>query len=218
MRARPPETAVAAAVVAWLEQLGADVYQEVGDIDIVADGVDGELWVVETKVSPSLAVLTQAMKRTPDASRVIVATTYTAGFFDFQTICGALGLGLLRVDVADEYHTERVTSHGLGKVWNTTPTALRAELRPEHKTHARAGTNRGGSFTRFRQTCTDLSAAARAEPGITLNAAIAKTKHHYAHAASARQHLTDAIERGLLPGIELAGAGRHARLVPTEAK
>lgn len=66
MRATVTEQQVAEIVVAWLESLGADVYQEVecgtGVADIVAR-IGAELWIVEVKTSLSLALLCQAMER-----------------------------------------------------------------------------------------------------------------------------------------------------------
>jgi hypothetical protein len=58
----PSEADLAAVVVAWLEVLGGDVYQEVELLprgiraDIVAK-VHAELWIIEVKTSVSLALI-----------------------------------------------------------------------------------------------------------------------------------------------------------------
>jgi hypothetical protein len=63
MKPTHTEADLAAVVVAWLQDSGAAVYQEVevagGVADIVAR-VGPELWIIETKLHLSLALLVQA--------------------------------------------------------------------------------------------------------------------------------------------------------------
>jgi hypothetical protein len=220
------EQAVAEVVVAYLEEIGADVYQEVevsgGVADIVARlGV--ELWIVEVKTSLSLALLTQAMDRRREAHRVFIAAPYTKNMREVTALCVELGIGLFEVVIRSPgYGIEsEVRERASSRRWNQRPVSLAAELRPEHKTHAKAGAlGAGGRWTTFRQTCEELALIVRLEPGIAVKAAVEKLKHHYSSNRSAISSLTHWVERGKVPGVKLARShGTHGALslVPTEA-
>src|SRR5207244_7937670 len=86
------------------------------------------------------------------------------------------------------------------------------QLRPEHKTHARAGAPTGGHWTAFRETCENLARAVAREPGITLKAAIAAIEHHYRSIAGARSSMATWIKAGKVPGVRLEGG----KLYPSE--
>ncbi len=226
-RAKPAESAVAAVVVSHLDTLGAAVYQEVGCAGGVADivaRVGAELWIVEVKTSMSLALLIQAMERRRAAHRVIVAAPYSRHEHDVMTICAELGLGLWSVHVGQEgvdggagpgasSIRERVRS----RRWNSRPVALAAELRPEHQTHAKAGSvGAGGRWTAYRDTCAQLARLVADQPGVTLKAAIEGVTHHYASKASARSALAKWIPDGRVPGVELRSSPAGiAQLFPT---
>jgi hypothetical protein len=65
MAERLKETEVAAAVVAWLEEAGWDVYQEVqvkrfGRIADIVAVMERRVWIIECKTSLSMAVIGQA--------------------------------------------------------------------------------------------------------------------------------------------------------------
>lgn len=220
-RQRVKEQSVAEVVVAYLEALGADVYQEVecpgGVADIVAR-VRAELWIIEVKTSLSLALMFQAMERRRIAHRVIVAAPYSRNFSDIGVLCEALGIGLWQVDVAsseERWRQHRVLELVDSRRWNSRPVALAAELKPQHKTHAKAGAiGAGGRWTPFRSTCEQLARVVNAEPGITLKQAIAQIEHHYATPSSARSSIAHWIERGKVDGVRLdCGA-----LFPVERK
>lgn len=208
-RTRVPECAIAEVVIAWLENAGADVYQEVecagGVADIVAR-VGAELWIVETKSAISLGVLYQAMERRRDAHRVYVAAPRTRNVRDFEWLCRELGIGLLTVEQADQVCgiDPRVTELCASNRWNRRPVRLAASLTPGHKTHAKAGSvGGGGRWTPFRATCEALAGFVRANPGTTLKAAIAGIKHHYRSPSSARSSMRTWVERGRVPGIRV---------------
>lgn len=100
------ETDVAAAVVAWLADMGWDVYQEVSlgnggrTADLVARS-GAVLWAIECKVSLGLAVLEQAHDLLPYAHLVSVAVrqrTRHEGSWRFaREAMGAQGVGLFTV-------------------------------------------------------------------------------------------------------------------------
>ncbi len=219
------EQQVGEIVVAWLEALGADVYQEVecpgGVADVVAR-VRAELWIVEVKTSFSLALLFQAMERRREAHRVYIAAPYSKNIRDVIAICDELGIGVLEVKPPDpewnpdrhresrlaDYYAPRVTERGNARRWNRKPVRLASELKPQlkpqHKTHAKAGAiGGGGRWTPFRDTCEQLARVVKAEPGITLKTAVDGIKHHYSSASSARGSLAKWIADGKVPGVTM---------------
>lgn len=209
-RAKVSEAELAAVVVAWLEEQGADVYQEVecasGVADIVAR-IRKELSIIETKVAWSLELLCQAMERRREAHRVYMAAPPSRRMRDVAQLCRELGIGLLEVHIGAEgcdagsgYGMPSVREVVQSKRWNTRPVALARRLAPEHKTHARAGTN-GGRWTPFRSTCEQVEAAVRARPGITVKEVVEEIKHHYRTGASARSSIAHWIFHGKIAGV-----------------
>jgi hypothetical protein len=122
---------------------------------IAPASVRAELWIVEVKTSLSLALLFQAMERRRAGHRVIVAAPYSRNFRDVGAICESLGIGLWQVDVAspeERWRQHRVTETVDSRRWNTRPVALAAKLKPEHKTHAKAGAVGAGGLPAPRPT------------------------------------------------------------------
>jgi hypothetical protein len=216
------EQAVAEVVVAWLEALGADVYQEVtvsgGVADIVAR-LNAEIWIVEVKTSLSLALVVQAYERRRLCHRVYVAAPYTRNQRDVGTLCEAIGVGLLSVTTGDfeaehGYYQPKVEQVVASRRWNRRPVELASKLHPEHKTHAKAGAvGAGGRWTPFRNTCEQLARAVRRDPGIRLKDAIATITHHYASNAGARSSLAKWIVGGKVEGVRFD----NGALYPAEA-
>ncbi len=208
-RKRTPEAALAAVVVAWLVELGADVYEEVelsrGGIraDIVAR-LGAELWIIETKASLSLSLVGQCMERRRLAHRVYAAAPCRKLRISDE-LFRDVGIGLLDVRLGTQHAWDpaRIVEMVPSKRWNTRPVALAGQLRPEHKTHARAGAPAGGHWTPFRETCENLARAVAREPGITLKAAIAAIEHHYRSIAGARSSMATWIKAGKVPGVRL---------------
>lgn len=219
------EQDVAAVVVAWLDALGADVYQEVtvpgGVADIVAR-VHAEIWIVEVKQTLRLSLIAQAMERRRLAHRVFVAAPYTRNVRDVIDICDAVGVGLLEVHAGDldsprRWDQPKVNERVRARRWNRRPVDLAAKLKPEHKTHAKAGAvNAAGRWTPFRDTCEQLARTVAAEPGIALKAAIAKIKHHYSSDRSAVSSIATWVAGGKVPGVRLERD--PVRLFPVERK
>lgn len=222
-RAEVREADLAGVVIAWLEALGADVYQEVElyrqgpRADIVAR-VRAEIWIVETKTSMSLALIEQAMERRRFAHRVyIAAPTYKARAG--LALCQELGIGVIGVSVGlgiespSEYDEPQVTMRAESRRWNSRPVALAEKLEPEHKTHARAGAPTGGHWSPFRRTIERLAQEVAAHPGILIKAAVAGIEHHYRSNAGARTSLAAWIREGKVPGVE----SRDGKLFPVRS-
>lgn len=220
MRAKVSEQQVAELVISWLEAHGADVYQEVevsgGVADIVAR-VRAELWIIEVKTSMSLSLVAQAMERRRLAHRVFVAAPYSRSMREIEPILRETGIGLLDVATADctAWGEPRVRERVRSARHNRRPVALAAKLQPEHKTHAKAGAvGAGGRWTPFRRTCEQLARVVKAEPGITLKAAIAKVDHHYSSTSSAVGSLADWAIKGRVDGVRADRShGTNGKLV-----
>ncbi len=231
MSAARPETAVAAPVVAWLEEQGWDVYQEVtfgGPIaDIVA--TRGPLvLVVECKTSLSLDVIEQAAGWVQAAHLVFVAVPQARSHRSFaERVLRWQGVGMLLVDIPKRYTptygataAELVRQRVEAPLHRRAPGSdrLRAALRPEHKTAAPAGHAGGSRWTPFRETAERVARAVAARPGITLKELLSDTSTHYRSVAAARSSLTKWIEAGVVKGVRLERDGKALRLWPEKAR
>lgn len=214
MAAKVSEEQVAAVVVGWLEAQGYDVYQEVElrnggpRADLMAKR-GAELTIVETKTSASLALLYQAMERRRAAHRIYIAVPVPA--HAMAEVCKELGIGVLRVRINPEHEQRwnptRVDEEVPSRRWNTRPVKLAARLRPEHKTCARAGAPTGGHFSRWRDTCLQLSRVVAQHPGITLKNALAQVTHHYSSGRVAMSTMGQHIRAGRVPGVRFEAGG-----------
>lgn len=218
MSAPAKEAHLGPTVIEWLRDRHWDIYQEVQvgtggpRADIV--GRNGStICVVEMKLSFGLDVLAQARRWRQYANHVYVATPpRKSKDWDLRqfllSIAEWKGIGVLEV-VGDHWGREVRELQAPALNRKILPD-LRDALRPEHKQSV-AGTN-GRHWTPFRGTVERLKELVRRQPGIALKQAIAEIEHHYANGASARQHLSDLIQRGIIEGLELRREGRSATL------
>jgi hypothetical protein len=147
-----------------------------------------------------------------------------------RDMCSEIGLGLWDVAVGSEgvsvwggdYGDPRVREVVTPRRWNSRPVELAAVLRPQHKTHAKAGAvGAGGRWTPFRATCEELVRIVTATPGITVKAAVEAIKHHYSTNRSAASSIAHWVEHDKVPGVRLGrssgcGGGNALRLFPVE--
>lgn len=213
------ESELAERLVAWLESQGWDCYHEVegaygGRADLIAVG-DREVWCFETKITMSLALLEQAWRwtRYAMAHRVVVVTPQlkklgdVAGHHLVRSICSDNGIGWftvgrnealpVHVSVDPKLH-RRLCSHHLGTV-----------VRPEHKTHARAGSQGGGFWTSFRGTCEQILKLVKERPGISIGECIGSIQHHYSTTSTARGAILTAAKKGIIEGVRLGTDERN---------
>ncbi|MGL4443853.1 MAG: hypothetical protein ACRCU1_09515 [Alsobacter sp.] len=199
------ESDIAAVVVAWLEDHGHDVYQEVevssGVADIVAlSGPGREVWIVEAKRQWSFDLLAQCLDRKRSAQRVFAAVpeSSSAG----MRVANELGIGVLLTS-ENGVHLHRMAARVSSDLRHGSK--LRNKLRPEHKTAALAGSpSAAGRHTAFRATCDQLRHVVQMYPGRTLKELLAQIQHHYSSLSAARSTLAARIRSGLVPGVELA--------------
>jgi hypothetical protein len=212
------ETQVAAPVVAYLQDLGWDVYQEVQvtggqRADIVA--VRGPLlWVVEAKVSMSLQLLDQVTGWIGRASfiSIAVAKVHRDGRFAHperhpfvDRYLRDLGISTFVVTgrPGSKYEIMNAQEYGPQTLHRKTrQDSIRAALHDRQKSQV-AGSAGGGYWTPFRQTCDDLREFVAAHPGCKMKAAIDGIKHHYSTSASARSSLSHWIAAGKVQGITI---------------
>lgn len=216
------EADVAAPVVKFLERQGLDVYQEVDVIGGVADIValkGDEVWVIEVKSSWSLDLLDQCITRKRVAHRVWAAVPQGRGWTSRAYLFHLLGIGTLRVRESWRHvGVLEVEQSGPEPALNEPEwKRLRESLRDGHKTHARAGTaSAAGRYTEFRATSEALAAYVAERPGVSVKEAVASIEHHYASAASARNHLVDWVERGKIAGVRVARDDAGTWFFPAE--
>lgn len=226
------EAQMAARVVRWLEDDGWSVYQEVepiglwgpGRADIVA--VNG--WrtrVVECKRALSFELLAQAQAWIQYAHWVDIAVPaikasaeQSAGRNVAYKCAGMLGLGVLRVKSL--HGIEEGVVSPVDRIGEDPPAGeprpgLLDLLRPEHKTHAKAGEPGGGQWTRFKQTAAALRDFAANSPGETLRTALHRVEHHYASVRNALMSIERLGDESRKFGFEMRYSAEGMRLYPT---
>jgi len=218
------ETEVAAPVVAWLQEQGWDVYQEVenGNVaDIVARRplahAPDLIWVIETKTTLSLALLDQAIAWTPLAQLVSVAVpasrnTSRMGNRATNLVLRHFKIGLITVA---PYRTGAVTERlapGLHRARRYEERSWEKALCEEQKTYCPAGSAQGGRWTPFKGTCKRLRGYVEKNPGCLMGEAIEGIEHHYQTKASAVSSLRSLVQEGVVPGVRFERDGRKIRL------
>lgn len=211
------EVELAEKVVAYLEEAGWDVYQEVaygGHVaDIVAVVRSGKtkiIQVIECKTSLSLAVMSQAWFwriHTNYCSVAVPKRRYTNASSFAGIVCRRFGIGVIRAedwridyDVAPSFRRKR--------------SACLESLREEQKTYAKAGTNGGGHYTPFKATCQNILKAVIKNPGIQLKELIAELDHHYSNEPTAKSCVRHWVEVGKVAGVRGEKDGKSLRYYP----
>lgn len=214
------EQELARSVVAWLQAQHWDVYEEVSTgyggarADIVA--VQGGLsWIVETKMTLSLALMAQAVDWAGWANFVSVAVP-----FGRSSRGRALAMRLLR-----ERGIGIIEAGELGYVTHSAPAKVRrvrrglADILCEgHKTMAEAGSAHGGYHTPFAATCRAARDFVRQHPGCTMRELVDGIDHHYMRNATARSCLRNWIGTKKIPDVEQRHEQGGWRLFPREKK
>jgi len=224
------EQELAARVVAWLQEQGWTVHEEVAGCgscipDIVAV-MDRRLWIIECKRTMGLAVMAQADHWRGRAHWVSVATPARSkpnwGQRRFE-IAVLADRGIGRLSVREKRYVEPVRVELEAKMLRRPEPGAVARIRralvPENKAgsevNARAGTANGGQWTRWKGTCRELQRAVLKRPGVTLKELLDDADgYHYASVASGRSALSAQLREGAIPGIRIEQDGRHLRLYP----
>jgi hypothetical protein len=187
------EVDVADGIVRWLEENGWTCFHEVktpysdGRADIVAK-CDRGTWVIETKVALTVEVLAQAWRWRRNANWVSVGvraqrrSSESVAHEMLREVAERRGIGILETkDLRWDSTIQEVDEPKiLPAQHNPHPHDWFSEaLREEHRTHAKAGTNRGGYVTEFKLTSERLEAFVREHPGVSLKDAARLVENHY---------------------------------------
>lgn len=213
------ETDLAEKIVAYLEDLQWEVYQEVMVSTGVADIVATQsrlVWIIEVKRSLSLSVMAQATARRREAHLVSVAVPsarWSDGRHYAMRVLRADGIGTILADTngAKEYFAPALNRSAHGAA-----VELRNTLCDEQKTFSRAGAANGRYWSPFTRTCGAVLELVKAEPGLSLKELMTRIEHHYASEASARSSMSHWIQAGKVPGVEARREDRYLRIYEKE--
>ena len=209
------EVQLAKPIIAYLEERGWDVYQEVLIYGKVADIVAtfGKLtWIVEVKTSLSLKLLEQIYNWRGKANFLSIAiplNSYPGGDCFVEDILVKNKIGMLTVDKYQEDIFEYIHPQLNRRVIN-----IHKFIRPEHKTWAEAGSQHG-YYTPFQRTKQNIEYEIKKHPnGILFKDFIKLTEHHYSSEATARSCLQKWIEDGIIKGAKIIKQGNKLFISP----
>lgn len=213
------EKDLGARVVAYMRDLGWDVWQEVrvgryDDRRIDAVGKLGRLvWAVEIKTSLTFRVLEQAHRWIGHANYVSVAAPSPSSDFAIK-ICRDYGIGVLCAGWVGA-----VVESVAPKLWRRRDEKIDRCLTEERRIVGEAGCAGGEYWTPFRKTCWIIRDAVQARPGETLREIVSTVATHYSTPGTARSSLAKLIERGVVAGVRSEiGADGKLRLYPVASK
>jgi len=209
------EVQLAKPIIAYLEERGWDVYQEVLIYGKVADIVAtfGKLtWIVEVKTSLSLKLLEQVYNWRGKANFISIAiplNSYPGGDCFVKDILVKNKIGMLAVDKYQENVFEYIHPQLNRGVIN-----IHKFIKPEHKTWAEAGSQHG-YYTPFQRTKQNIEYEIKKHPnGILFKDFIKLTEHHYSSETTARSCLQKWIEGGIIKGAKIINQGNKLFIYP----
>ena len=225
---RMTEQRLAAVVVDWLRGQHWDVWQEVKTMwaghneaaDIMAR--KGRIiWVVECKLSRSLAVLDQAIWWHSFADFVSVAVPpprirpgcRPKHSKAWSHVLRYYGIGELVVDKTVELDTPPSLTRSVKKRWMPSGKHFHDVLDSMPQNYGTAGAKDTPRFSPFAQTRDALVGIVTKQPGILFGEVMAELQHHYSSDATARSCLLKWIREGSIP-VRIEYEGRRLRLHP----
>lgn len=202
------ETELAAPIVDWFRQDGWDVYQEVPCRSGVADILvvqHGRIWIIETKVSLTFALIDQAIDRLKHAHWVSIAVPSCRRSKSSYWLLRYHGIGLMRVVNYGHgaLRVEESIEPRLNRAGHAGAKKLLATLEPEHMNYAEAGSSAGSQWTPFKRTCRNALEYVQAHGSCSLKDLMGEIKHHYRTSSTARASFAQRIEQGIVPGLRL---------------
>jgi hypothetical protein len=223
------EAILAAKVIEWLRGQHWDVWQEVSvpwagqypTCDIMAR-TDKTIWVVECKMSRSLALLDQVIWWSSFVDFVSVAVPPVKvrpgcrpkESRTWNHIIREYGIGELVVDkfsVSSETAPNRHRNRGrpaMGVMHDT--------LNRMPQNYGTAGAKETSRWSPFAVTRDNLTRIVNDQPGISFRDALAKLKHHYSSDATARSSIRKWIGVGSIK-LNIRRDGRRLLLFPMDA-
>lgn len=226
------EADMATRMMDYLEGWGWDCYPEAdlpyfggrADIAAVRRGV---LWIIETKLSFTLALLDQALARRQGAHIVSIAVprykNRNAAWPIRQSSAAALfcrqnGIGVFSVDTGWREHADiyedlrpRWTDRRLFSIVKQNM----EYLHPDMKRYAPGAVGKYGWSTPWRRTMNKAQEFIAANPGCTIKELVESIDHHYSNNASARGSLLHWLE--VKKVCRMDRSGHAVKLFPLEA-
>jgi hypothetical protein len=182
------EVELAEKIIEWLQEQNWTIYQEVefrrlgGRADIVAER-HGILWIVETKMAMSLDVLNQATTWPTHYRSVGVPSAKRSSHRDYRVAKDYYGVGVLEVGKGGM--VTEVVKAPLFLKNDKVAKGMISQLKEQHKTFAKAGSNGGGYYTPYRNTMVTIREIVRKNPGCTVDEVFEICgKMHYASKGS----------------------------------
>jgi len=211
------ESQFAGKIIPYLNEMKWNVYQEVflgtgrNVADIIAE-YNGLVWVIEVKLSLSMALLEQTMFYQGRANFISIFTPDlkpVKGHRAFNYMLSHLGVGHL----VDQFGEIKVKSKPkLNRVPESS--SVRKYLNDHQKVFCKAGTKGGGHWTPFKQTVKELREFVKQNPGVSMKAAIESIDHHYSSDKVAKATLSRWIRDGIVEGLFLEKRGKNILIYP----
>jgi hypothetical protein len=213
------ETELAKPVIAWLELQHWDVYQEVqfsayGRVADIVAVRNKCIWMIECKVTLSLAVIEQAYMHRGCHMRSVAVPSCSGSYFK-NKILETFGIGLIGVDKPNYKGTMAVSESihpGFVKLPQKKVASILAKLLPEHKTMSAAGSPGGGHFTPYMRTMKAVREYITRYPGCTIGEIIGGIEwHHYASDKGAKSTIKKALEKWENDWCRVEQSGKEPR-------
>jgi len=208
------ETDMAKKVIWWLEDSKWDVYKEVqlfagSSVADIVGLLNKITWVIETKTSLSLRVMSQADQWLHLANMVSVAVPSKGMSKDrifAMHVLRTFGIGLITISPSGKI--EELVGPSINR--NTGP-HLRDVLTPHHKTFAEAGNSEGLRWSPWKQTCNEVKKYLSKNPGASIKDVVENVETHYRSKSTARSCLYQWVSLGKITGVRAERDGRKLK-------
>lgn len=208
------EVDLAADIIQWLKMKGWECYMEVcvsdGPCDIIATKTevytDSHLtacqvvWCIECKLHPSWHLFAQARRHVAYANKVSIAIPHSKmPWEDKQFLLDVLDMAKMGMLQARPGHVTE-NDAPFNAVANTRP--YLDALKPEHKSYALAGSNRG-YFTPFKGVASAVATYVKDHPGANLKelCEIPEVKAYYKKPSQAKANLRQWLARRVIKHV-----------------
>lgn len=213
------EVELAEWTVNWLANQHWEIYQEVqvfsgGPIADIIAKQNQLIWIVECKLSLSLAVIEQAFRWKRMAHFVSISSLYSQKHRKGRNIAKRFlkqaGIGLV------EFGNATYSIVAISPQLNRKAQVRHIHLTEKHKTWAKAGNSDGNRWTPFQETCRKVKQIVEENPGIGIKTIIdLLDRHHYASDSTARSCLLHWAGLGKIKGVEIQREGNNYNFYPT---
>lgn len=223
MMAEKTENELAKIIVNWLLADGWSVFEEISPwggngrrADLVARK-NSIIWTIETKRHFNLEVLEQAEGWLPYAHFTSIAVWQSERLTGMtEKVCRKFKVGLITVRDWGGFEPKFAVYERVEGFFNrrAATAAISRMLIDETKADGKAGSKALAYETPFKKTCRNLLRIVNENPGIELEEAVRRGKHHYQDDRKAKINLFNKLIAGELPDIAFERHGRKILLYP----